>query len=127
MAEAFVEHVNVTVRDPEATAEMLVNLFDWRIRWKGAAINGGISIHVGGDTSYVAVYSGGGDDKMIQDRYRTPGALNHIGVVVDDLDITEQRVKEAGFTPHNHQDYEPGRRFYFDDMNGIEIEVVSYA
>ncbi len=127
MTEAFVEHVNVTVRDPEATAAMLVRLFDWRIRWQGAAINGGISIHVGGDKSYVAVYSGGGDEKMIQDRYRTPGALNHIGVVVDDIDDAEQRVKAAGFTPHNHGDYEPGRRFYFDDMNGIEIEVVSYT
>lgn len=127
MAEAFVEHVNVTVRDPATTAEMLVNLFDWRIRWKGAAMNGGTTIHVGGDTSYVAVYSGGGEEKLTHDRYRTPGALNHIGVVVDDLDKAEQRVKAAGFTPHNHGDYEPGRRFYFDDMNGIEIEVVNYG
>ncbi|MEC7669548.1 MAG: VOC family protein, partial [Pseudomonadota bacterium] len=29
--------------------------------------------------------------------------------------------------PHNHADYEPGKRFYFDTPDGIEIEVVSYA
>jgi catechol 2,3-dioxygenase-like lactoylglutathione lyase family enzyme len=61
------------------------------------------------------------------DRYRTPGGLNHIGVVVEDLDAIEAKVKEAGFHPHNHADYEPGRRFYFDGPDDIEIEVVSYA
>jgi hypothetical protein len=36
-------------------------------------------------------------------------------------------VKAAGYTPFNHGDYEPGRRFYFDGPDNIEIEVVSYA
>jgi glyoxylase I family protein len=53
--------------------------------------------------------------------------LNHIGVEVDDLDATEARVIAAGLTPFNHGDYEPGRRFYFFDPDGIEYEVVSYA
>jgi predicted enzyme related to lactoylglutathione lyase len=52
--------------------------------------------------------------------------LNHIGVVVADLEATEARVKAAGYVPENHADYEPGRRFYFHDHNGVEIEVVSY-
>jgi len=47
--------------------------------------------------------------------------------VVDDLDSVEDRVKAAGFTTGNHGDYEPGRRFYFHDADGIEFEVVSYA
>ena len=55
------------------------------------------------------------------------GHMNHVGVVVDDLDAVEAKVKAAGFRTHNHADYEPGRRFYFDDENGIEFEVVSYA
>jgi hypothetical protein len=38
----------------------------------------------------------------------------------------EQKVKSNGFTPYNYADYEPGRRFYFDLEEGIEIEVVSY-
>lgn len=126
MAEAYLEHVNVTVHDPEATAQMFCDLFDWHIRWQGEAINGGISVHVGGENSYVAVYSAGGKDPSQFDRYRTPGALNHIAVVVDDIQETEARVRKAGFTPDKFADYEPGRRFYFDDMNGIEIEVVSY-
>jgi len=53
--------------------------------------------------------------------------LNHIGVQVDDLDATEARVIAAGLLPFSHADYEPGRRFYFLDPDGIEYEVVSYA
>ena len=48
-------------------------------------------------------------------------------VVVEDLDGVEAKVKAAGYHPHNHGDYEPGRRFYFDGPDNIEIEVVSYA
>jgi catechol 2,3-dioxygenase-like lactoylglutathione lyase family enzyme len=126
MTEASLEHVNVTVTDPKVTADMLCSLFDWQVRWKGGAIDDGISYHVGGAGSYIAVYSKGGRDKQ-GDSYNTPGGLNHIGVVVDDIDATEKRVRAAGFEPHSHADYEPGKRFYFHAHDGIEIEVVSYA
>ena len=36
-------------------------------------------------------------------------------------------VTAAGYTPGPVDDYEPGRRFYFHEENGVEIEVVSYA
>ena len=58
--------------------------------------------------------------------YRHWGGLNHIGLVVEDLEAVETSVRAAGYTPHSHADYEPGRRFYFDDDNGIEFEVVAY-
>ncbi len=38
---AHLEHLNVTVKDPAATAEMLQALFGWQIRWQGAAKNYG--------------------------------------------------------------------------------------
>ncbi|KAB2847362.1 MAG: VOC family protein, partial [Sphingopyxis terrae] len=53
--------------------------------------------------------------------------LNHVGIQVDDLDAIEAKVVDAGLRPFNHGDYEPGRRFYFFDPDGIEYEVVSYA
>jgi catechol 2,3-dioxygenase-like lactoylglutathione lyase family enzyme len=125
MSEAFLEHVNITVRDPRRFAETLTEVFGWRIRWSGPAIHGGEACHVGGEKSYVAVYSKGGSDEA-GDSYSTPGAMNHLGVVVDDLDAAEAKVVAAGFTPRSHADYEPGRRFYFDGPDGIEIEVASY-
>lgn len=53
--------------------------------------------------------------------------LNHIGIEVDDLDLTETRVIAAGLKPFSHGDYHPGRRFYFFDPDGIEYEIISYA
>lgn len=126
-SSASLEHVNVTVPDAQATADMLCRVFGWRIRWEGAALGTGRSIHVGTDDSYVALYTpGDGPEAAILDKSRT-GHLNHFGVTVADLDAVEAKVKAEGYKPYSHDDYEPGRRFYFDDENGIEIEVVSYA
>ena len=52
--------------------------------------------------------------------------LNHIGVEVDDLAAVETKVIAAGLRPFGHDDYDPGRRFYFLDPDGIEYEIVSY-
>jgi catechol 2,3-dioxygenase-like lactoylglutathione lyase family enzyme len=126
MTEVFLEHVNVTVPDPDKTAKMLCDLFGWKIRWQGDAIHGGRTIHVGGEASYVAIYTGNESHKSVHNSYETVGGLNHIGVVVDDVDAIERLVTERGFEPHSHADYEPGKRFYFYDHDGIEFEVVSY-
>ncbi len=127
-SQATLEHVNLTVPDPQKTADMLCRLFDWHIRWQGEAKDAGYTIHVGTDSDYLALYSNAGEtNKADGKNYCTAGGLNHVGVVVDDLGTAEARVTEAGFTTHSHGDYEPGRRFYFDDADGIEFEVVSYA
>jgi hypothetical protein len=39
------------------------------------------------------------------------GHVNHVGIVVDDLDKIEQRVTSVGFEPHMHADYELGVDF----------------
>lgn len=128
MDHGRLEHANITVTDPKATAEELSRLFGWHIRWEGEAISGGYSVHVGNETSYLAVYAPPGDRReKAGDSYHTLGGLNHVGIVVDDLDGTETRVREAGYHPRSHADYEPGKRFYFDFRDGIEIEVVSYG
>ena len=124
---ARLEHANFTVSDPEATAARLVELFGWRIRWKGPAKDDGFTVHVGGDDDYLALYRGKGDQRDGGSSYTAVGGLNHVGVVVYDLDATEAKVKAMGYTPINHADYEPGRRFYFRDGDGIEFEIVAYA
>jgi catechol 2,3-dioxygenase-like lactoylglutathione lyase family enzyme len=124
---AKLEHVNVTVSDLERSVALVQDLFGWKLRWRGSAIHGGESAHMGDENTYVALYQHARQSGETQDTYTTTGALNHIGVVVDDLDAVEAKVKAAGLRPHNHADYEPGRRFYFDDHDGTEWEVVSYA
>lgn len=121
------EHVNVTVSDAAATARWLGDVFGWQVRWEGNSKAGGHSKHVGTEDQYVVAYQPPVPATENAGNANQKSWLNHIGVVVDDLDATESRVRLAGFTPYNHGDYEPGRRFYFDDHDGIEWEVVSYA
>ena len=125
MAEPRIEHVNVTVSDPERAARLMQTLFGWHVRWQGAARNGGHTIHVGSDRHYLALYTGSGVAYSADD-FAKGQPLNHIGVEVDDLAAIEAKVVAAGLLPFGHDDYDPGRRFYFLDPDGIEYEVVSY-
>ncbi|MEO0939016.1 MAG: VOC family protein [Pseudomonadota bacterium] len=120
------EHANITVSDPDATAALLGRLFGWSVRWSGPALNGGRSVHVGTDTQYLALYAPKAPDAASGSKNALRN-LNHVGVTVDDLDAVEARVLAEGFQTTNHDDYEPGRRYYFEDHDGIEWEVVSYA
>ncbi|MBX9859304.1 MAG: VOC family protein [Sphingomonas sp.] len=125
MTSPFIEHINLTVSNPEQSAAMVESLFGWHERWRGPSRDGGLSIHVGSDTGYIAFYTG--PDGMHRDiRYPKGEPFNHVGVQVDDLDDVEARVMALGLIPFGHDDYDPGRRFYFLDDNGIEYEVVSY-
>ncbi len=126
MTHPYIEHVNLTVSDPDRTAGLLSAIFGWHERWRGPARDGGRTIHLGSDAAYVALYTGP-DGQHADRRYPKGEPFNHVGVQVDDLDEIEARVSGVGLTPFNHGDYEPGRRFYFFDPDGIEYEVVSYA
>lgn len=126
MAVPRIEHVNLTVRNAERAAALIERLFDWKVRWQGPAQNGGRTVHVGTEAQYLALYTGR-DPAYADDQFTKGRPLNHVAVEVDDVDAIEARVIEAGLTPFSHGDYEPGRRFYFLDPDGIEFEVVSYA
>ena len=125
MSTPRIEHINVTVSDPERVCRLMTDLFGWHERWRGAARDGGYTIHVGSDDHYIALYTGRGVAYAADD-FAKGRPLNHIGVQVDDLEATEKRVIAAGLKPFAHADYAPGRRFYFLDPDGIEYEVLSY-
>jgi catechol 2,3-dioxygenase-like lactoylglutathione lyase family enzyme len=126
MPTAFIEHVNLTVSRPERSAKLFQDLFGWQVRWQGPARDGGRVIHVGDEANYIAVYAEPGEAP--DGRGWEKGVpLNHVGIQADDLGAVEQRVIAAGLVPFGHGDYEPGRRFYFFDWDGIEFEIVSYA
>lgn len=118
-----IEHVNVTVTDPERSAALFEKLLGWHVRWQGPAQNGGHTIHVGDENTYLALYT----DRLDHAGQRKGRPMNHVGLLVADLGAAEAVVKQAGLEPFGHDDYEPGARFYFFDWDGIEFEVVSYA
>ena len=126
----ILEHVNVTVMNPEKTAKMLCGVFGWKVRWQGPSKMGGRTVHVGDDEQYLAVYTLGGEKSEKPGSREALAGLNHIGVEVADLAATEKRVIAAGYRTFYHGDFPdetPARaNFYFEDENGIEFEVASY-
>lgn len=93
-------------------------------------MSGGHTIHVGTDEQYLALYTNE-DVKAANNgagpMFQKSQPMNHVAMTVDDLDAVEAKVVAAGLKPFGHDDYDPGRRFYFFDWNGIEFEIVSYA
>ncbi len=55
--------------------------------------------------------------------YAQRDGLNHVALVCDDLSSTEDRMPKY-FEIYSHSDYDPGKRFYFHDGDGIEYETV---
>lgn len=121
---ARLEHVNIRVSDPDRTAAFLTRLCGWHERWRGPSALGGWTIHLGAETDYIALYQG---DTPLPGPFAKGQPLQHIGLLVDNLDAAEQVVIAEGLEPFNHGDYEPGRRFYVFDWDGIEWELVSYS
>lgn len=126
MAKGQLEHVNFTVSNPDETAAMLGRLFDWKVRWSGDSIHGGRTVHIGSDHEYIALYTSATRGNSAPESYFTLAGLNHVGIVVEDLEATEQKVKAEGLDTFNHADYDPGRRFYFRTEDNVEFEVICY-
>ena len=125
MPTGTLEHANLTVTQPERSAALLKALCGWEERWRGQSQMGGDTIHIGkagNGACYLALYT----NDEVQGGYSKGQPLNHVGLVVDDLAAAERVVAEAGLTPFGHDDYDPGKRFYFFDWDGIEFEVVTY-
>jgi catechol 2,3-dioxygenase-like lactoylglutathione lyase family enzyme len=120
----FIEHVNLTVSDLQRSIDFYRRLFGWDVRWQGATRDGTPAAHIGDERYYVAMFEAPQPGKWSDD-YTAVG-LNHFGLVVDDLEVMKQRLSELGAAHGDEQDYEPGRRIYFTDPDGIEVELVQY-
>ena len=126
MPNGMIEHANLTVTEPERSAQLFKHLLGWEERWRGQSQMGGETIHVGqtgNGATYLALYT----NESATGDYSKGQPLNHVGLLVDDLAAAKSVVTDAGLKPFGHDNYEPGERFYFFDWDGIEFEVVSYA
>ena len=95
MPKGHLEHANLTVSDPQRSADLLIALLGWEERWRGPSQMGGETIHVGdpgNGSSYVALYTN--DDVRGEGArgYSKGQPLNHLGFVVDDLAAAEKNL-----------------------------------
>jgi catechol 2,3-dioxygenase-like lactoylglutathione lyase family enzyme len=118
------EHVNLTVRDLDRSIAFYTDLLDLHVRWKGPIDADRLGAHVGDDDGYLALFEATTDGEVDHD-YTRPG-VNHFGFVVRDLDDARRRLEHLGATVHLEGDYDPGRRIYFLDPDGYEVELVEY-
>lgn len=121
----FLEHVNLTVSDLDRSIGFYSDLLGLRVRWRRHGGDQPAAAHVGDDRHYIAMFQAPpGAGRPVAD-YEAVG-LNHFGFVVDDLDAARERLSSLGVQPHSEADYEPGRRLYFLDPDGVEVELVEY-
>lgn len=118
----FLEHVNLTVSDLDRSIDFYTSVLGLELRWRRPADDQhGPAAHIGDARCYLALFEAtepGGSP--VEHDYEHVG-LNHFGFVVDDLDALRSRLQQHGITPHLEGDYNPGRRLYFHDPDGIEV------
>ena len=124
-----IEHLNLSVSDLEASLAFYGELLGWGVRWRGQAQGAAGPVeaaHLGDEACYLALFQAeAAADEGPDSRYSQPG-VNHVGFVVDDLDQTLARLSKLGPKVHFQPEYDPGRRAYFFDADGIEVELIEY-
>jgi catechol 2,3-dioxygenase-like lactoylglutathione lyase family enzyme len=120
------EHANITVGDLDAAVDFLLTaLPDFRVRGAGVGPEGLRWVHVGSDTSYIALNEAAADASE-----QRPGhwhGVNHLGFAVDDAQAVRRRLLAKGYRegfvpePHPHR-----QRIYFLDGDDNEWEFVEY-
>ncbi len=118
----FLEHVNFTVSDLDRSIDFYTRLFGFKVRWKGNVEDGRLAAHIGDARQYLALFEAASPGQVEIDM--TEVGLNHFGFAVENLDEMKSRLAELGVSTHAEHDYEPGRRLYFFDADGIEVELV---
>jgi catechol 2,3-dioxygenase-like lactoylglutathione lyase family enzyme len=124
------EHANITVRSVDEGVRFLTTAFpDFKIRGDGRSDQGDYKkhwLHVGTEQTYIALEEVTPGTESPRRPYRDPG-INHIGLVVDDLEALTGRLQAAGYdTGDLAEDIDSRRRTYIFDGNGVEWEFVQY-
>ena len=125
-----IEHLNITVPDIDAALAFLVIVApDFNVRKDVKSPERHRWVHVGNKQSYFALQEPHLDSlvpQSFQTTYKNYG-LNHIGLVVDDLEATEERLIEQGYSRGIFAPEETYRkRAYFFDKAGFEWELTEF-
>lgn len=121
----YLEHANITVNNIQSSVYFFQTAFpDFKIRG-GGETNGRKWIHLGNEITYIAINEAKTHVKFEKDY--TKSGINHLGFVVEDIEIIATRLLHAGFKRDYPKQIEEFRiRDYFADTDGHEYEFVQY-
>lgn len=121
----YLEHANITVNNLESSVIFFKTAFpDFEIRGGGES-NGRKWIHLGNEITYIALNESV-EQQMTTKDYSNYG-INHLGFVVEDVEIIAEQLLAAGFKRDYPKQIEKYRiRDYFADADGNEYEFVQY-
>jgi catechol 2,3-dioxygenase-like lactoylglutathione lyase family enzyme len=122
------DHANLIVRDLDAVVRFLrTALPDFRVRGQGTTGQGRRWLHLGNDTTYVALQEAAEEPAEPFEPYGDRPGLNHLGFEVDDAEAVRARLRAAGYRDSTVPNAHPHRRrVYFRDAEGNDWEFVQY-
>lgn len=127
--EPYLEHANITVLDVDATIRFLQTAMpELKVRADVSSEESNCRrwVHLGTETTYIAIEDRGATEKSARELYVDTG-VNHLGYVVEDLDALSKRMTDAGYDEGLSSPDNPNRRrIYFYDDDGNEYEFVEY-
>jgi catechol 2,3-dioxygenase-like lactoylglutathione lyase family enzyme len=126
--EPYLEHINITSTDVDATVRFLQTAMpELKIRGGGEGEICLHWVHLGTGTTYIAIEDRGVTEKGPHIAYEHSG-VNHVGFVVGDGEALFSRMREAGYREGPHNFEHPARnRYYFYDQDDNEYEFIEYS
>ena len=123
------EHANLCVRDVDRMAAFLRAAFpEFRVRGGGETILGSRWMHVGTDTTYIALQASLVEPTEEWVPYCQKPGTNHLGYEVDDVEALRARLLAADYSESTVPNRHPHRsRVYFHDPEGNDWEFVQYT
>jgi len=122
------EHANICVHDIDGMIKFLRTAFtEFKIRYDGIGSDGVRWVHVGTETTYIALEQVSMQSKNKWIPYSGKPGVNHLAYEVENVDIVRENLKSAGYKDTTILNNHPHRkRIYFNDPEGNDWEFVQY-
>ena len=121
----YLEHANITVNDLQEAIKFFQTAFPhFKIRGGGNDMREWI--HIGDDTTYIAINQAKQSDIKVDKNYDKIG-INHLGFVVQNVEEIAHNLLSNGYKRDFPKEVEQFRiRDYFADADGNQYEFVQY-
>lgn len=121
----YLEHANITVHNIKEAIKFFQTAFP-HFKVRGGGNEMGEWVHLGDDTTYVAINQANDQKAIPRINYDNVG-INHLGFVVEDVEEIARNLEHAGYKRDYPKQVEKYRiRDYFADADGNQYEFVQY-